>query len=784
MNQEPETITVETSDLAYELIGVDDVGSAVKQVLQKLGLRLQSNLVRLVQIKDQAQTVETIIDWNKNKQTSIKELPETTYNDLQPIIEQLKQANFVFSTEKTIQEFGETTTKWFKSEQLTSVLFVPVPINRVLGGFLLFYDPPLEIADDSALGLMRLSSSLGALLKHHNLRQDKTTKLQSSISKLMVETIDLGLIVLDSHYDIQYVNQAVGEIFQRKISYFHKKSFQQIGEIFPQGSISKILRHLGAKNSDQKEGTEEIQLEQNSGEVCDLEIRVESLTKNQQVVGDLIVIQDVTFRKQMEQSAQDSEAKLRRVLESVKEGITLSDNQGNFEIFNQEMVSLTGFSKEEVNQSHDLISLIHHESIQDRARSQLADFSEGEKRTTETEIRAKNGATKQVAVSTTLLTSNGKPYYLSAYHDETLQKQTEKELREARDHLEEKVAQKTQELQDKVIEAENLAKFPSEDPFPVMRIQPDGNLLYANGASQDILNLWNSKVGGHVPEGWQQLVSEVFNSNNRKIFEIEILGQFISFVLVPVKDNNYVNLYGRDISKEKEIDQMKNQFISMVSHQIRTPLTSIRWYSEMLLKGKNENSLNDKQTEITGTIHQTAVSMTDLVNDLLSISRMESGKLEYKPERSDLTQLLDGVVVELQPQLEKSHISFQVQKDTIPTFEFDTKLIREVYLNLLSNAIKYTPESGTVTITLEEKDNQVLTCVADTGIGIPEEAKEDIFKRFYRAQNAVDREFEGTGLGLSVAKMIIEKAGGKIWFESQLGQGTKFYFTLPLQHVV
>src|SRR5690606_1535337 len=137
-----------------------------------------------------------------------------------------------------------------------------------------------------------------------------------------------------------------------------------------------------------------------------------------------------------------------------------------------------------------------------------------------------------------------------------LEKITE-ELKEARDGLEEKVREKTKELQAKAEENEYLAKFSSEDPFPVLRIKFDGTLLYANSASGALLDLWQCEVNQIVPQNLKQLITEVAQTNTRKIYEVEILGQVISFVVVPVTSADYVNMYGRDVSKEKEIELMK-----------------------------------------------------------------------------------------------------------------------------------------------------------------------------------------------------------------------------------
>jgi signal transduction histidine kinase len=311
-----------------------------------------------------------------------------------------------------------------------------------------------------------------------------------------------------------------------------------------------------------------------------------------------------------------------------------------------------------------------------------------------------------------------------------------------------------------------------------MRVKADGMILYANPASRRLLELWNTQLGSSLPDAWRDMVKEVYELNNRKIVEVDFLKQTLSFVLVPVRSDAYINMYGTDITQQKEVDQIKNEFISMVSHQLRTPLTSVRWYSEMMLK--SPTALPPNLKEIAETIHDTAISLTNLVNDLLSISRMESGKIKLVPQRGDVVLLTQQILKEISPVATNRGVTLELTTDAIPQFLFDPQLIKELMMNLISNAVKYSPKGGKVTILLQLQNEVVTFTVTDQGIGIPKAAQKDIFQRFYRAQNAVDANIDGTGLGLAVARMIAEKSGGKIWFESEPGIGTSFHFTLPV----
>jgi len=234
----------------------------------------------------------------------------------------------------------------------------------------------------------------------------------------------------------------------------------------------------------------------------------------------------------------------------------------------------------------------------------------------------------------------------------------------------------------------------------------------------------------------------------------------------------------RDITKEVEADRAKSEFVSTVSHELRTPLTSIKGYTDLLIAGA-VGEINEQQKRFLNIIKSNADRLTALINDLLDISRIETGRIQLNMEPLRMEEIVLEVVNSLRRQIEEKGLTLEL--DIPPGLREvygDRDRLTQVLTNLVSNAYHYTP-SGSIRISLSQVEDVLRVDVADTGIGISPEDQKRIFDRFFRADHPVVRESRGTGLGLSIVKMFVEMHGGRIWVESEPGKGSTFTFILP-----
>jgi len=240
-------------------------------------------------------------------------------------------------------------------------------------------------------------------------------------------------------------------------------------------------------------------------------------------------------------------------------------------------------------------------------------------------------------------------------------------------------------------------------------------------------------------------------------------------------------LITNSFEKLAEANRMKSEFISIVSHQLRAPLSNLAWTLELLMSGRF-GKIEPEQVEYFKILKENSDRMRDLVRDLLIVSKIESAKLFLKKEEFSLEELTKEIIKEFEPFAKASNCQVEFfPEENLPKILGDRYQIRQVIENLLDNAIRYTKGEGKVKIRIMKEKKFIHFEIEDNGVGIPKEDQKFIFQKFFRASNVLRYKTQGTGLGLYISKAIIERSGGKIGFKSQEGVGTTFWFKLPIK---
>lgn len=251
--------------------------------------------------------------------------------------------------------------------------------------------------------------------------------------------------------------------------------------------------------------------------------------------------------------------------------------------------------------------------------------------------------------------------------------------------------------------------------------------------------------------------------------------KYLSFRLVSNKELNKKPAHCADSLWDTE----KDDFISTATHQLRSPLTGVKWTLDMLLHGE-VGKLSKEQETLIKTVDTSNERVIDMVDAMLNALRVDAGAVKFISGEFDINLLIKDLVEELLSAAKEKKIKLTISGDKdVPKVVGDELKLRVAYQNLVHNAIKYTPEGGKVTVMIIKKDNVLEINVKDNGIGIPVDEQKDMFRRFFRGSNAMLDDPNGTGLGLYITKNVLERHGGKIWFETEKDKGTTFFTVLP-----
>lgn len=321
---------------------------------------------------------------------------------------------------------------------------------------------------------------------------------------------------------------------------------------------------------------------------------------------------------------------------------------------------------------------------------------------------------------------------------------------------------------------QTAAQFTQENVNPLLRIDTEGHVLLKNQTAaimiSDTVPLVLTLLTGAV--------KKAVESNEQSSVDVEYEDKIFLFTIIPNQQQKYANLYGRDVTEEKKNQEIRDHFISVTSHELRTPMTVIRGYIEVMLQG-NFGEVNQTQAEFLHKMLRSVKDLIAFVNDTLDLSKIQSGSLQLNMSRLSVQEVVQGAIQNLQELFNESGVQLTAEHSDL-LVEADYSQLNRVLVNLLSNALKFTPPGGEVRVSVIQDGNMVVFAVKDDGIGMNVEDKKVLFQKYAQIENKWVSKMRGTGLGLVISKDLIERMGGKIWVESELHKGTTFYVSLKL----
>ncbi|WP_262147615.1 PAS domain-containing sensor histidine kinase [Chryseobacterium foetidum] len=485
-----------------------------------------------------------------------------------------------------------------------------------------------------------------------------------------------------------------------------------------------------------------------------------------------------------------------QALDSSNSGIIITDNniEDNPIVYcNKAFENMTGYSRHEIigHNCRFLQMNDRHQRARQEIKSAILDESE-----TRIVIRnyKKNGDLfwNELFISPVKNEDGKTTHFIGVQNDITLQKQAEHELREEKANVEKKVRERTKELQEEEMFLSSIIQTVRES---LLVLDENFHVLSANNhflktfkvTSEDTIGKLLYELGNHQwdIEALKELLIKILPTSNpvidfevehdfpyigKKImilnaYRIEFEGQYKDRILLAIED----------VSERREIEKRKDDFLSIASHELKTPLTTIKGLVQILQRFTGEG-LSEKYSDTLNKVAVHVDRLNNLITDLLDTSKIQSGNIESHKERCDISSLVSNCVESIQI-ADDSHKIILSGDDEIYV-NIDESQITQVVNNIIGNAVKYSPKSKPIYINISKVANYVKISVKDQGLGISHSDKSKIFERFYRA-GSTQKQYPGMGIGLYVSQKIIDNHKGTIWVESELGHGSTFHFTIP-----
>lgn len=512
---------------------------------------------------------------------------------------------------------------------------------------------------------------------------------------------------------------------------------------------------------------------------------------------------DITERMEAQEALKESEVRYRRLVDNAPISIAVYQN-GVFVFVNTFGLKLMGASSPADLLGKSVLEIVHPDSLNEVGKRMLLVANSSEVPAFEERLIKLDGIIFDAEVTASSTLFNGKPAAQVIVKDITERKLIENELKKYREHLEDIVEERTLEL---TSSEERFKKLSELSKDSISRIDRNYKLCYANSI---LASRWGTKIENILGKSFKELgapieivnveeaaIKKVFTTGKECRIELNLpSGKWIDWYLVPefnaLNEVETVLGFGRDITeiknlqeniqkafeKEKELNEIKTNFVSFASHEFRTPLTSIQSSTD-LLKLFGRTWSEEKYNKYLSQIGSSVDEMTHMLNQVLTLNKAEKGKQKFEVALIPLRSLIEEVLKNIETLPYFNHnveVIYNIQNNE---FWLDGEIIKRILNNLVSNSVKYSPSESSITLSISQQENYLHFNVQDYGIGIPKNELKNIFEPFHRASNVGSA--EGSGLGLAIVKQMVELHKGTMSVESEIKKGTKILFSINIE---
>lgn len=682
---------------------------------------------------------------------------------------------------------------------------------------------PLKTQDEAADALL-----IGRDITEEHQNEGRIKEQRNRLNAIFESAVD-GIIAIDENGIIENINQAAIRIFDYEKS---EVIGRNIAMLMPEPDHSSHQQYIeNYKSTGQAKIIgigREVEGRKKNGAIFPMHLSI-----SEAVVGDQRIftgiVRDISAYKRIQQDLEENKSRIDAIINTAVDGIITINPQGIIEMLNPAAAKMFEYHTEELI-GHNISTL-----MPEPYHSQHDEYMDNYQRTGKRKIigigrevqgRTKSGEVFPLHLSVSEVKLKNRTIYTGIIRDITSEKEAKKKLQKLNTELEERVQSRTkelaelvnklegvnktlqQEVQDRIIAETALRK--SQQLYQAISINyPNGTInvldrnlcyvfvqgkeLYELGVRSDALI--GTSILDRVPEniastlkptllsvfkGESQTIEITHNNQTYELNAVPLIEKDGSTSQILVVENNITESkkaedeIHKTLQKERQLNELKSRFVSMASHEFRTPLSTIL-SSTSLLDRYNQPEHEEKRQKHLERIKSNVRNLTQILNDFLSLDKLEEGHISAQYQVFDLKALCEEIIEEMEGHIgynQDINFSYTGQTDV----HLDKSLTQNILNNLLSNAIKYSED--TIGFNVECTDERININVSDKGIGIPEEDQENMFERFFRARNVTN--IQGTGLGLNIVSKYVELLGGKIYFESKYGEGTTFFIELPL----